>query len=672
MKFSIAHSIVVTAFLCGMLFHASQSLALQHSDTTKIDSATSVFKVVELSDVNVQGKIRRVDDLGSKIIYNVYQEKINIAISTIDLLRRTPLVTVDVNGGVSLKGNPNVKILVNNRDPGILSSNQILEQIPPSEVFRIEVITTPGTKYEAQGTAGVINIVTYKKMYFKSSGYLNVGVGTKGSHLMGNFNKAINTNWHFQNSFYGLIGYSKTSMSSNLAGDMDGFSLGQLYSYQTGITKNTNKEELHINGQFMYQYMRNKENWSDKFRQTMKSGYQYLSASADYTLNMTEKTVMNLSTRFFYIPTSNTLDYLGVTTFTGNHIVGQISSIDWTFKPIKKFEIATGARFNYSHFDNQYGYDKLSDIETFGTYANAKVQFNPIISVEGGGRYEYYHINTTNKRKKNYHDFFYHMGINYKINATSTLCFQFSKRTDRPSYAMLLTDDTYQGGNVVQRGNSNIEPAYSYLIEPGVSFYIGDCYFKLTPYMRNTHHALTQLMTIDNAILRQTSVNIEKEKDYGCNLWSTLSLFKGMLNFNGGINFSRKSFHTTSGDNNSNNQILFSINSTIRFSNSLYANCYGSWASKKIFLQGQESSYLYSNFSIQKSWKNDHIRLALSLDNPFVSAIIIKRDYNIQGMGYHSHMKYHNRGIRLFFIYKFGKHDLENNLKIEQNILNKY
>ena len=84
--------------------------------------------------------------------YDAFLEKVRTDVSTFDLIRKVPMLSVDLNGNVSIRGNSNVKILVNGHSFGLLSSNQILEQISPADVLKVEVITTPGARYEAQGT----------------------------------------------------------------------------------------------------------------------------------------------------------------------------------------------------------------------------------------------------------------------------------------------------------------------------------------------------------------------------------------------------------------------------------------------------------------------------------------------------------------------------------------
>ena len=81
---------------------------------------------------------------------------------------------------------------------------------------------------------------------------------------MGNFNYAVDNHWSFQNSFYGLLGYSGTSGESDFSGHTVGKNTGQLYSLQTGASRSDDKSMLNLNLQYMYQ--------NASYRESLESG----------------------------------------------------------------------------------------------------------------------------------------------------------------------------------------------------------------------------------------------------------------------------------------------------------------------------------------------------------------------------------------------------------------
>lgn len=127
-------------------------------------------------------------------VYNVGRDIQSSAGSASDLLQNIPSVQVDIDGNVSLRGNSDVLILIDGKPSALMSAaNQAdaLEQMSASTIDRIEVITSPSAKYKADGTAGIINIVTRRRKNPGYSGLLRVNVGNDGRSnygLSGNYN----------------------------------------------------------------------------------------------------------------------------------------------------------------------------------------------------------------------------------------------------------------------------------------------------------------------------------------------------------------------------------------------------------------------------------------------------------------------------------------------------
>ncbi|RTZ46586.1 hypothetical protein EJ377_21010 [Chryseobacterium arthrosphaerae] len=118
-----------------------------------------------------------------------------------DVLNNVPSVSVDVNGAVSLRGNSGVNILIDGK-PSVISLNNGLEQIPASQIEKVEVITNPSAKYQAQGNAGIINIVLKKNTLSGLNSSVQAGVGDPA-----NYNGNINFSYKKEKfNLFGNIG----------------------------------------------------------------------------------------------------------------------------------------------------------------------------------------------------------------------------------------------------------------------------------------------------------------------------------------------------------------------------------------------------------------------------------------------------------------------------------
>ncbi|GIS08525.1 MAG: hypothetical protein CM15mP112_06370 [Flavobacteriales bacterium] len=118
-----------------------------------------------LSEINIEDRKLIYEAKIDKIIYNAENDLNETENNATDVLRKTPLVSVDLEDNISLRGSRNIKFLVNGKASSFFSSdvNTALQMIPADEIKSIEVITSPGAKFDGDGDAGIINIVTKRK-----------------------------------------------------------------------------------------------------------------------------------------------------------------------------------------------------------------------------------------------------------------------------------------------------------------------------------------------------------------------------------------------------------------------------------------------------------------------------------------------------------------------------
>lgn len=147
-------------------------------------------KQVTMQTVTVTSRSSIIDNKIDKLVYNAEKDITSQTGVATDVLKKVPQVSVDADGNVELAGSSGIRFLINGKPSAAFGSNiaDVLQSIPASQIKSIEVVTSPGAKYDAQGMGGIINIILKKSTVQGVNGNLSLSAGTRMDNGSFNFN----------------------------------------------------------------------------------------------------------------------------------------------------------------------------------------------------------------------------------------------------------------------------------------------------------------------------------------------------------------------------------------------------------------------------------------------------------------------------------------------------
>ena len=192
----------------SFISYSNQNLMVRGN--TDIGNISLDLDVSVLDEVEVRAERTQVEIRLDKKIYNVGQDITVKGGNVSDVLANIPSIDVDFDGNISLRGNSNVRILINGKPSGLvgLSGPQGLRSLPSESIEKVEVVTSPSARYSAEGTAGILNIILKKQNLLGFNGNFNVNLGIPK-------NEGINGTLNVRNEKVNLFGTVNLSNSEN-------------------------------------------------------------------------------------------------------------------------------------------------------------------------------------------------------------------------------------------------------------------------------------------------------------------------------------------------------------------------------------------------------------------------------------------------------------------------
>lgn len=169
-------------FFIGYAQHHLDSLVISKSrpmlslgDITLVNKLTTLKEAIVISEKNI------IENKIDKMIYHADKDITSQTGVATDILKKIPQVAIDIDGNVELQGNAGIRFLINGKPSTIFGNSiaDVLQAIPASQVESVEIITSPGAKYDAEGTAGIINIILKKNNAEGINGSVSLSASTR-------------------------------------------------------------------------------------------------------------------------------------------------------------------------------------------------------------------------------------------------------------------------------------------------------------------------------------------------------------------------------------------------------------------------------------------------------------------------------------------------------------
>ncbi|WP_172277972.1 outer membrane beta-barrel family protein [Chryseobacterium sp. LAM-KRS1] len=529
-----------------------------------------------LEEVSLTGKRGPVSLKLDKKIFEVGKDVLSQSGAVTDLLNRVPSVSVNPGGGISLRGNNNVLVLINGRRTGLTQGNA-LEQLPADQVERVEVITNPSSRFDAAGSAGIINIILKKNKKAGVSGQLRVVGGIPNETRI---SPSLNFKSNKLNLFatYGLrlsdyVGVYTMQQSSGLSDasylldqrqdenrhddakllyfgadfqindqnsltaaflrnstrDHDKTRMNYLYSGRnsladSSVTRNGESWEKRSYNQLEFNYTKSFDKPGKKFTVDM----QYDFWDSDKEWNLETRRVFPLAAGLPLIRTGSvgsSKDFMIKTDMI--HPLDSTSTIEYGLK-------LEDRRVNSDFIAEQQnisGWEIIDQIDNHLLYkeliGSGYVQFSGkkgAFSYQGGLRGELTKIGIEDRMgtytsNKNYTRLFPTLNLSYHFNGNTTLQGSYSKRINRPSLTMIYPFNELTDLSSRYVGNPDLNPSYAQVLE--LSFLKNTKTLTFNPsvyYQRNK--GIIEDYTYRNAegLFITMPVNIHKETRSGIEL----------------------------------------------------------------------------------------------------------------------------------------------------------
>ncbi|WP_337044774.1 TonB-dependent receptor domain-containing protein [Emticicia sp. 17c] len=670
--------------------------------------------VQQLQEVTVVEQKALFEEKPDRLVYNAEKDITIKGGNAGDVLRKIPSIAVDLDGNVELRGSSNIKVLINNKPSNLMARSiaDVLKQIPADDIKQIEVITSPSAKYDAEGTAGIINIITKKnnlqgingnadlssgRWNDRLNGSLNYRQKSIGLSARGGFNRWRNQGGNETNRITNVEGISTSLLQTTafkgngengygtITADWDIDSLNRL-SASFNLYDGKNGMNFDYLNDFSTQGVTNQYFTRNLYRIYDWDGN---TLNLDYTKSFRkpkrELTVMTMFSKegedsFYKLDQSNenkVVNYREKSTNYSANYEGTLQ-VDFTnpLDSVSTMEIGVKSIFRNVKSDYQVsnaidGSNDFVDVpalanvfeyaqQVASTYLTYSRTSNKKWGINAGLRYEHTFIQAeflagTVPFSNNYGNLIPNVSLSRNLPKNQKLKLSYTQRIQRP---MLWYLNPYVNASeplMTYSGNPYLKPELTHSAEINYSVYIKESSINTSLFMRQTNNAIERIRTFDSeGVATLTFQNISQNISYGLTLSGNTKIKK--FTSNGAINVYYNVLNSPALQaKNENLMYRININSSYDFGKGFKAQFFGFFNSPRVMLQGKVSGFAYYNIAFQKEVLKKKATIGLGFDNFLAPYFTQRIDFAGPTFTQTGKSKYYNQGWRVSFSYQFGK-----------------
>lgn len=678
-------------------------------DPISIDTAKKK-QAIKLKTVTIRGQRPLVEQRVDGIVFNVESLPSIAGSDAADILRKVPMVSVDQNGGLSIRGSSNIRVFIDGKPSDIYAASvaDALRAIRGENIVRVEVITNPSSRYDAEGADAVINIITRKIKDNASNGNVSAVLGNRTENIMGDVHSKkgsflLNADAFYQRFWnrngsvlerssdrlklgqrnetkqsgkyffggasllYSLdslntfdIGYRARRMPNSTSGIADN------YRETQGIPEflfRRNTESPVKNNGDSYNIGFNGSSTDKKNEYAVLGIYAPFKGISDYALDQTGQNLY----RENFSSTTTYNDYVLQADYT-HRFTG-----DWKLETgikVSAKNAKSESLFDVYNFDSgSYQRDALRSNDftyqnrIYAAYSNLTTKIGKW-GLSGGLRYEATELRAIFKKQPvnipSFDNLVPQILFNRMIDDKTSIKLSYAMKIQRPYISLLNPTVNTSDSLTLQYGNPELAPELTNRYQLSYSVNGAKLFRDFALFFNDNRNTIENIRRpLGNGIFESTWMNVGKNQRLG--LSATLN-WKPVPSFTLGSGLTAQYVWLESGKLGVSNKGLMrqlTLNGSYKLPKGFSIDFYGFFGSRNLQLQGYRTGWKFYNMTVSKKSKDERLNISFRAEAflkpyAYIDEVVTSDDYR-QIQSY----RYQNQNLRLTISYKIGKKEIK-------------